>query len=98
MGIMAKGNVMLDGFIQVPPEHLDAVNALLKDHIRLTLAEPGCISFSVTPHPETKGRFVVSEVFEDQTAFDAHQKRAAGSEWGVFTKGFFRLYETRVLG
>lgn len=97
MGIMAKGNVLLDGTIHVPAEHLSAVQPLLEDHITKTRAEPGCLSFSVTQDSATPGRFIVAEVFVDQAAFDAHQARVKSSDWGVFTKGFLRIYETKTL-
>ena len=41
-------NIRLRGTFTCPPERLAAVRAALPDHVRLTRAEPGCLSFEVT--------------------------------------------------
>jgi quinol monooxygenase YgiN len=87
--------IFLDGYIDVPPDRLDAVTAALPAHIALTRAEPGCLSFSVEPDADIAGRFTVSEVFIDQAAFDAHQDRMRSSEWFAVTKGIPRDYVIR---
>ncbi len=84
--------IRLTGHIDVPPDRRAAVAAALPDHIRLTRAEPGCLSFEVTPDPETAGRFIVRETFRDRAAFDAHQARMRGSDWAVVTAGIPRHY------
>lgn len=67
------------------------VEAHLPDHIRLTLAEPGCISFEVRQSADLLV-WEVAEVFSDRAAFEAHQARAAASAWGQATKGIERKY------
>lgn len=67
------------------------VSRLLADHIRLTLAEAGCLEFSVTPLPDGL-TWVVEERFADRPAFQAHQARAAGSAWGRDTAHIPREY------
>jgi len=66
-----------------------AVAMALPDHIRLTLAEAGCLSFEVTP---TADPFIwqVSESFVDRAAFDAHQTRTATSDWAAQTAAIKR--------
>ncbi|MVA24613.1 putative quinol monooxygenase [Agrobacterium vitis] len=93
---MAK--VFLDGHIDVPEGRLAAVKAALPLHIELTRAEPGCLSFSVTPCPDVAGRFLVSEVFADQAAFEAHQSRNRASAWFAVTQGIARDYQIRTQG
>lgn len=63
----------------------------LPDHIRLSRAEPGCVSFDVTP---TQDPLIwdVSECFTDRTAFEAHQSRTAASDWAAQTAGITRDY------
>ena len=63
----------------------------LPEHIRLTRAEAGCISFEVRQSADPLV-WVVAEVFSDRAAFEAHQARAAASEWGQATKGIERRY------
>jgi quinol monooxygenase YgiN len=90
------GKVHLDGYLEVPPERLAAVTKALPDHVALTRAEPGCLAFEVIPSPDHSDRFLVSEVFTDQAAFDAHQARAKASAWAEITAGLPRHYTIRV--
>ncbi len=85
--------VMLSGYIDVPIPELSAVETALEEHITQTLAEPGCLSFDVTPHPEIEGRFVVRETFTDDAAFDHHQSRTKASVWADVTRNCERNYE-----
>lgn len=64
----------------------------LPEHIRLTRAEPGCLSFEVSP---TINPLVwqVDEQFQDDASFLAHQQRVAASEWGRATASIERRYE-----
>ncbi|CUJ88056.1 Antibiotic biosynthesis monooxygenase [Ruegeria denitrificans] len=89
---MANGKIYLRGFILVPADRLEQVRAALPRHIALTRAEPGCLSFEVAEDTEIAGRFNVSEVFENRTAFDAHQVRTKASDWFHVTKGIPREY------
>jgi quinol monooxygenase YgiN len=72
-------------------EQSRVVRLHLPDHIRLTEAEAGCISFRVT---ETGDPLIwsVEERFADQQVFELHQARVAGSEWGKATAGIERRY------
>ncbi len=60
-------------------------------HLALTRAEPGCISFEVTPTSDPL-MWHVEEHFEDEAVFKAHQDRVAGSNWGRVTAGIQRRY------
>ncbi len=74
------------------PAELATVEAQLPDHIRLTRAEPGCLSFEVS---QTDDPMVwrVAECFTDRAAFEAHQRRVKASDWGRATAGIRRAYE-----
>lgn len=87
------GDVTLKGWLIVPSERLAAVRAGLPDHIRLTRAEPGCLSFNVTEESEREGYFRVEERFSSKDAFEAHQSRAAQSAWAEITKDLERDYQ-----
>ena len=89
---MGMKPVHLAGHIDVPKDRLKAVTTALADHIALTRAEPGCLSFDVTPCPDVKGRFLVSETFQNRAAFDAHQSRTKTSPWAKITAGLPRDY------
>lgn len=73
-------------------EEAARVCAALDDHIRLTRAEPGCISFEVTA-TEDPLVWAVAEEFTDPAAFEAHQARAGASQWAQQTKGIARDYK-----
>ena len=57
------------------------VLALMPEHIRLTRAEPGCLSFEVT-RSDDPFVWTLAERFRDRAAFDAHQARTKASDWG----------------
>ena len=88
--------IYLNGYIDVPEEKLEIVKQALVTHIALTHAEPGCIAFNVTADTKVKGRFLVAEIFETQTAFDNHQLRTKASKWFEITKDIPREYSINV--
>lgn len=85
---MAK--VTLKGYILVPEKDLQEVRRELINHRRLTLDEPGCMSFIVTENPL---RFDVFEEFVDRQAFALHQARVRASRWGQVSVDVTRHYE-----
>jgi quinol monooxygenase YgiN len=68
-----------------------AVMMGLPAHVRLTRAEPGCLSFDVVP-TEDPLIWQVDEAFADRAALDGHQARAAGTDWAALTKDIARDY------
>ncbi|MFC0672962.1 putative quinol monooxygenase [Brachybacterium hainanense] len=68
-----------------------AVARHLPQHVQLTRAEPGCLSFRVE---QTADPLVwqVDELFSDEASFRAHQQRVAASDWGGATAGIVREY------
>ncbi|MFD1252156.1 Antibiotic biosynthesis monooxygenase [Devosia equisanguinis] len=75
---------------------VDAVHRYLPEHVRLTRAESGCLSFEVTKtHDPMVWR--VEELFVDQAAFDAHQMRTKASAWAHKTAGIRRDYEVSII-
>ncbi len=85
--------VTLKGYILVPESDLLRVKSELENHTRLTLQEPGCITFRVIESEQNPLRFDVYEEFIDESAFDAHQKRVKASYWGTLTTNVERHYE-----
>lgn len=86
------GRVTLNGHLDVPADRWDAVREALPEHIALTRKEPGCIMFDVAPCREVEMRLLVEEIFESQSAFDAHQTRTKASPWAEITAGIPREY------
>jgi len=85
--------VVLQGHIVVPDKELTTIEKGLTKHIELTLQEPGCLVFQVTPDPIKKNQFNVYEEFTDLRAFNAHQERVKQSHWGQITKNVQRHYQ-----
>jgi len=87
------GMVRLSGFLRcVSDDDVELVRHHLPDHIRLTRAEPGCISFEVS---QTDDPLVwrVEELFVDRSAFEFHQQRTRASAWFTVTSAIPRDYD-----
>jgi len=85
--------VRLTGWLRCKDaEELATVLRYLPEHVRLTLEEPGCLTFHVE---QTKDPLVwrVDETFTDAAAFDAHQARTRASDWFRATHGIQRAFE-----
>ncbi|MCF6271805.1 MAG: antibiotic biosynthesis monooxygenase [Rhodobacteraceae bacterium] len=92
---MAK--VYLDGQLVAKTAAQRAVIDLyLDEHIALTRAEPGCLKFEVTEDPKDRNKFHVSEVFDSEETFAAHQTRTKASEWGQHSEKLERRFSKRV--
>jgi len=89
---MTTGQIHLTGHIDIPADRLAAVLQALPEHIALTRAEPGCLSFEVVSSADDPARLLVAELFADQAAFDAHRHRAGTSAWARITAGLPRHY------
>lgn len=85
--------ITLTGTLEAGQE-AEIVRRALPDHIRLSRAEPGCLTFDVTEDPQIPGLFHVSESFADQAAFDAHQTRTRASPWWHKTQHMKRRFST----
>lgn len=68
------------------------VKKALPRHIALTLQEPGCLSFNVTPNAQNPLVWDVHEQFATRADFDAHQSRTRDSAWGQLTRDIPRDY------
>jgi quinol monooxygenase YgiN len=86
-------SVFLTGQLVCSDQDQAAVVAeFLPEHIELTRAEEGCLSFEVTLTDDALV-WQVDEHFRDAASFRAHQQRVAKSEWGRATASIARQYE-----
>ncbi|MFC0058735.1 putative quinol monooxygenase [Vibrio inusitatus] len=83
----------LEGHILVPVQDLKQILEALPEHIELTQAEPGCITFHVQQSSRKPHRFDVYEVFIDREGFEYHQSRVKESRWGAITSNVIRHYQ-----
>ncbi|MCZ7865133.1 MULTISPECIES: putative quinol monooxygenase [Agrobacterium] len=91
------GAVRLSGFLQcLSKDDVELVRRHLPEHLRLTRAEPGCLSFEVSESDDSL-IWQVEELFADRAAFDFHQQRTRASEWFRATSAIPRDYEITTL-
>lgn len=74
-----------------------AVRAHLPEHLALTRAEPGCVTFQVDPTDDPMV-WEVMEAFRDRASFDAHQARTRASDWFAATRGILRDFKMEEVG
>lgn len=84
------GNIVVTGTILCPRKDLDMTVASVREHVRLTRQEPGCILFSIQQSADDPCIFVVSERFVDCAAFRAHTARTRASAWWAKTRHMAR--------
>ncbi len=70
------GNVIVSGKIKVAESERDKALALIEPLVTATRQEPGCISYGFYEDLVTPGAFQLHEIWEDQTALDAHMQTA----------------------
>jgi quinol monooxygenase YgiN len=73
-----------------------AIRAHVAEHIRLSRAEPGCLTFDIF---ETDDPLVweVMEAFRTRADFDAHQARTRDSLWFQATRSILRDFRVEEL-
>ena len=76
------------------PQDAAIVTALLPEHIRLSRAEPGCLTFNVDPTDDPLV-WQLDESFADKAAFKAHGDRMRSSAWFTATAGLARNFQVR---
>jgi quinol monooxygenase YgiN len=77
-------------------DEADRVSALVPAHVETTRQERGCLSYEVWRSMADPVCFAVRAVYRDRDALAEHQVRAAGTNWGLATRGAtrdFRLTE-----
>ena len=67
------------------------------EHIRLTRAEPGCLTFDIDDSDDPMV-FEVMESFRDRPAFEAHQTRTRHSSWFEATRHILRDFMIEEVG
>jgi quinol monooxygenase YgiN len=72
-------------------DEADLVRRMLPEHIRLSRAEPGCLTFNVDP-TEDPLVWRLDESFADRDAFNAHGDRTRASAWFAATTGLARNF------
>ncbi len=65
-------------------EQAAMVRRLLPEHVALSRAEPGCLTFDIVP-TDSPLVWQLDETFANRQAFEAHQTRTRASAWFAAT-------------
>ncbi len=87
IGVRLSGRLMCQ-----TEEEANIVRRHLPEHIDFNRAEPGCISFYVSPTDDPL-IWKVEEHFKVRDSFKSHQERTRASSWGAVTAKIPRDYE-----
>ena len=63
--------------IRIKPENVDAFMKKLDENARAARTEKGCRQFEVLVDPKDRTKIMLYEVYNDEAAFEEHQKGAA---------------------
>ena len=78
-------------------DEADTVRTQRPEHLRLTLAEPGCLTFDIADTDDPL-IFEVMEAFRDAPSFAAHQARTRDSAWFAATRSILRDFRVEEVG
>lgn len=73
--------VILHVHVHVRPEHLDAFREATLENARNSIQEPGVLRFDVVQQVDDPARFVIVEVYRDESAIEAHRQSAHYAKW-----------------
>lgn len=73
------------------------VLATMEEHIRLSRAEPACLSFDIAETDDPMV-FEVIESFRDHAGFATHQARTRESPWFTATRSILRDFRIEEVG
>ena len=63
--------------IRIKPENVDAFMQKLQENAAAARKEPGCRQFDVVVDPKDSTQVMLYEVYDDEKAFEEHQRGAA---------------------
>ena len=66
--------VVLQVDIRIKPENVDRWMKMALENAREARKEPGCRHFDVLVDPDDRTRVMLYEIYDDQSAFEAHQQ------------------------
>jgi autoinducer 2-degrading protein len=69
-------SVVLQVSIHIKPENVQTFMSMVKDNARAARTEPGCRQLEVLVDPDDRTKLMLFEVYDDEKAFELHQKSA----------------------
>lgn len=85
--------ITLSGTLTCPtPDDLTIIQTYLPDHIALSRAEPGCVTFTAVQSANPMV-WQIDETYTDKKAFEAHQTRNRASIWWDKSQSIVRDFQ-----
>ena len=75
------GNIILAGTVRFDPDKLDAARPRMKEMMRLSRAEDGCIQYVYSEDLLEPGLIHVFEIWRDEAALHAHHEAPHFVTW-----------------
>jgi (4S)-4-hydroxy-5-phosphonooxypentane-2,3-dione isomerase len=73
--------VILHVHVHVRSEYLDAFRDATLENARSSIQEPGVLRFDFVQQVDDPARFVLVEVYRDESAVEAHRQSAHYAKW-----------------
>lgn len=73
--------LILQVFLHVKPEFVDAFKEATQENSRNSVQEPGCLRFDVLQQKDDPTRFVLYEVYRQPGDLDSHRNTAHFFRW-----------------
>jgi autoinducer 2-degrading protein len=67
--------------IKVKPEHLEEFKTATLDNAQNTVRESGNFRFDVLQHPDDLTKFILYEVYADESGLESHRKTEHYARW-----------------
>jgi autoinducer 2-degrading protein len=90
-----RGMVILQVFIQVKAEHVEAFKLATIENARNSAKEPGIARFDFLQQEDDPARFMLSEVYRDAEAVVAHKETPHYLKWSEQTADMFAVPRSR---
>jgi autoinducer 2-degrading protein len=81
MYISAMSKIFLDVAVDVRPGKFDEFIVLLKKHIEMVRAEPGCELIEIFQDPENSDVVTIWEIWSDRKSWDVHMECETSKKW-----------------
>lgn len=83
--------------IEVLPEHLEAVLAIQREAVEVTLAEPGCVEYALYQQKDAPHRLTFVETWASEEALKIHMDTPYMAEKAVRLSGMLAGKDVRLM-
>ncbi len=87
--------IIVQVYIHVKPDQLDAFKAATLENARNSVQDPGCARFDVLQQEDDPTRFVLFEVYRSPEGMAAHRESAHYKKWAEVAPPMMQSERTR---